>query len=477
MLPRYTILRTRYIPAVWPIYTYWLWSMQEFIGLDKGTVINSWQGGNYTGIWETNAINVIGRHVIQNLLGRIDQLDAQRERGIEAGKKVVDLCRTFAEQDTPSSLEAYLAFFQDFCIVYEAFMKANMVYWIFSSEPIEERLNVTLASYSEEDCKEIMRIMSTPLTFSYSQIEELAFEELLQLARRQGLDSPETQTAIRGFSEQYAWFPYEYVGPEVWTEERVRERVREQIDKSTAPTERHDISEEQRVCIEHFHLPETTVKLFRVLQLLTLMQDDRKMLNAQVCFYLDRVVMQRLADYLGVPIEHARYMDLDLLKLFPQDAPQVREHLAIRSRHLVLTQSDQESRFYEGEAALAYLRSQGVNLVSDASQTTLRGRSAYPGQVRGIVRILRTSSHVENFQEGTILVTGMTTPDFVTYLKKAGAIITDEGGITCHAAIVSRELQKPCIIGTKDATRVLRDGDEVEVNAHEGVVTILRRAV
>jgi len=60
-------------------------------------------------------------------------------------------------------------------------------------------------------------------------------------------------------------------------------------------------------------------------------------------------------------------------------------------------------------------------------------------------------------------------------MKEAGAIITDEGGITCHAAIVSRELGIPCIIGTKIATKVLKDGDIVEVDAGKGVVKIIKR--
>jgi pyruvate,water dikinase len=62
----------------------------------------------------------------------------------------------------------------------------------------------------------------------------------------------------------------------------------------------------------------------------------------------------------------------------------------------------------------------------------------------------------------------MTSPDFIPILKKVSAIITDEGGITCHAAIVSRELKIPCIVGTKIATKVLKDGDVVEVDAQKG---------
>jgi len=70
-------------------------------------------------------------------------------------------------------------------------------------------------------------------------------------------------------------------------------------------------------------------------------------------------------------------------------------------------------------------------------------------------------------------VTSMTRPEFVPLMKKAAGVVTDEGGISCHAAIISRELGIPCIIGTKTATRRLKDGDQVEVNADRGIVKII----
>ena len=67
----------------------------------------------------------------------------------------------------------------------------------------------------------------------------------------------------------------------------------------------------------------------------------------------------------------------------------------------------------------------------------------------------------------------MTRPEFVPAMRKAAAIVTDEGGVTCHAAIISRELGKPCIIGTKVATKALKDGQYVDVNANHGIVKVV----
>ena len=70
----------------------------------------------------------------------------------------------------------------------------------------------------------------------------------------------------------------------------------------------------------------------------------------------------------------------------------------------------------------------------------------------------------------------MTRPELMPAVKKAKAIVTDEGGITCHAAIISRELKIPCIIGTKIATKILKDGDFVEVDANNGVIRVLEKS-
>lgn len=102
---------------------------------------------------------------------------------------------------------------------------------------------------------------------------------------------------------------------------------------------------------------------------------------------------------------------------------------------------------------------------SDSFAKEIRGNIAYKGKVLGRVFVIQHKEEFSKFQDGGILVTSMTRPEYIPLIKRAKAIVTDEGGITCHAAIVARELKKPCIIGTKIATKVLHDGDLVEVDA------------
>lgn len=104
----------------------------------------------------------------------------------------------------------------------------------------------------------------------------------------------------------------------------------------------------------------------------------------------------------------------------------------------------------------------------------IKGTVASKGKAQGIVRIIHVPHKVLDFETGMILVAPETTPDYIALMKQAAAIITDKGGITSHAAIVSRELGIPCITGTNIATRVLHDGDFVEVDAVNGIVKIIK---
>jgi phosphohistidine swiveling domain-containing protein len=104
----------------------------------------------------------------------------------------------------------------------------------------------------------------------------------------------------------------------------------------------------------------------------------------------------------------------------------------------------------------------------------LNGQCACKGKAKGIVKIIKNKEDYPKFKNGDILVSWATNPNMVPLMKKSSAIITDEGGVTCHAAIVSRELGIPCVIGTRFATKVLHDNQLVEVDANKGIVKIIK---
>ncbi|MBI5071325.1 hypothetical protein HZB93_00280 [Candidatus Falkowbacteria bacterium] len=115
------------------------------------------------------------------------------------------------------------------------------------------------------------------------------------------------------------------------------------------------------------------------------------------------------------------------------------------------------------------VREKGAEEVSE-----IKGQCGCVGKAKGAVRIVINPEDMEKMRKGDILVSIATNPDLVSAMKKAAAIVTEQGGVTSHAAIVARELRIPCVIGTKIATKVLKDGDIVEVDANHGVVKIIK---
>ncbi len=136
---------------------------------------------------------------------------------------------------------------------------------------------------------------------------------------------------------------------------------------------------------------------------------------------------------------------------------------------------------FDPDGALWMLQSRPITTLHDDVAVTateapsdqavlLHGLGGAPGSASGAARVLSSPAEAATLKDGDVLVTHMTSPDWLPLLRRAAAVVTDSGGMTCHAAIVSRELGIPCVVGTGEATRTLRDGEIVTVDATQGVV-------
>ena len=133
---------------------------------------------------------------------------------------------------------------------------------------------------------------------------------------------------------------------------------------------------------------------------------------------------------------------------------------------------------YRTEALITGADIQGLSDIlhpptNDEIVREIKGQVAYKGKVQGIARVILDRKNASELQEGEILVTAMTSPEFVPAMKISAGIITNEGGVLCHAAIMSRELRRPCIIGTKVATDVINTGQMIELDADTGIIKLL----
>ncbi len=144
-----------------------------------------------------------------------------------------------------------------------------------------------------------------------------------------------------------------------------------------------------------------------------------------------------------------------------------------RNNFLVYHSWPQEGIILEGRKVEVFLDGHTFLKQEVVSVKEFSGDIAYKRTVTGTAKVLKVNADMSKVDAGDIMITTMTTADLAPAMKRASAFVTDEGGITCHAAIIARELKKPCIIGTKIATQVLGDGDMVEVDADKGIIRIL----
>jgi phosphohistidine swiveling domain-containing protein len=200
---------------------------------------------------------------------------------------------------------------------------------------------------------------------------------------------------------------------------------------------------------------------------------DHMMLVASVY----KPIFELLASNFGIPIDAVLHMT------YKEIIDSLRGGMLVVAKDIVLDRTQNGYAYFIGPEHSALVVGAEVEKLEklcrpqaeQACVKELRGQIAFKGKVRGPARVILDRRKSSELKEGEILVTTMTSPDFVPAMKISAGIITNEGGVLCHAAIMSRELRKPCIIGTKIATDVIKTGQMVTIDAVNGIVIIDER--
>lgn len=235
-------------------------------------------------------------------------------------------------------------------------------------------------------------------------------------------------------------------------------------------------SREKEKLMRKLSLPFHLKNLLIISEDFTWWQDERKKKTYWYNHHLS-LILKEIAGRYNYTFQEIKYfLYPEIINLFESNGGNVptKKDIARRIKYCTWFKRGDNFEQVSGEKAVK-LRKEFLKKDTKDTVNDFRGMAASKGRVKGRVKILKSVKDSNKIKKGDILVAVMTRPDYVPAMRKAKAIITNEGGVTCHAAIVSRELGIPCVIGTKIATEVLKDGYEVEVNANHGVITILKR--
>lgn len=308
------------------------------------------------------------------------------------------------------------------------------------------------------------------------------YEELLEHKVSTAISriEPVFLTDIRTHFEKYFYVNHMWVGKAFTFEHYLKELVKlmgthadieKLIDENR--TEIEKAMEKRAKLLKELNLEKKWVTLFDAFGDFMVTKIYRRF--AQIfALYKMEFILEEIGRRLNLDLMEVRFMlPLEVEKAL-LDNELDRDEIKERTQFCVYYAEQGNDIVYTGEKARSLVAL--ANKVETHEVKELKGQAACLGKATGIVKIIIRPGDMGKINKGDILVSIATDPDIVPAMKKASAIVTEQGGVTSHAAIVSRELGTPCVIGTKIATRVLKDGDLVEVDASKGIVKILKRA-
>ncbi len=232
-------------------------------------------------------------------------------------------------------------------------------------------------------------------------------------------------------------------------------------------------------CLPYFLLESTKSKQLSKFRKNKIIESMEKVRRSSHYMSFQDVFLTRLSQYLqiqkGLSKEEVLNISYREVLLIARGKKFVDNNLSNRNKLAVIwfdKNADNDFISYD-EEVFNYFVNNYLDL-SLAHSDEIKGNIANKGFSIGTAVIVNSINDLSKVKDGNIIISRNTNPSIMPALIKCSAIVTDEGGIACHAAIVSRELNKPCIIGTKFATRIICDGDEVEVDANKGVVRIIK---
>lgn len=273
----------------------------------------------------------------------------------------------------------------------------------------------------------------------------------------------------KNLQRKYFWLDQGYIGRGLNLKQIKNIRCHYKIIIETAEPEKKLLSRELKLSSAEKNLLAVSADM---VYLKSLRSDSR-----QALYVVANNIIDILARCWRVPAKHLEVLSTKELISAIKDPSSLNKNLSERWTHsLIIPQSADDYRIICGGGIDEYLV-RYIDISSKQAKETseLKGQVAQPGKARGRVRLVFGSQHNSKVKRGDILVSVSTSPQLLPAMKLAAAFITDMGGITSHAAIVAREFRKPCIVGTKNATKILHDGDLVEVDADKGVVKIIKK--
>ena len=286
----------------------------------------------------------------------------------------------------------------------------------------------------------------------------------------------------------FCWLPYTYIGPaygldyylETW-KGLLQENFDPEKRLAELETRAETVQKHKKILVKQLKLTQLEQHWFKIASDIVWLKGFRKETFFHGFYAMDQL-LKEVGRRSGLSTLQTKY-------LLPSELPKAlagkdyssivneRQRFSViygqtpkNYRALTKSWTEKGIQVFTGKKAKAFLKKQNFEKIRVIQTNELAGTCACPGKAQGIIKIINVPDEMIKMNKGDIMLSHTTFPSLVPAMKKAAAIITEDGGITCHAAIVARELQTPCVVGCKHALQILKDGDMVEIDATKGTI-------
>lgn len=379
---------------------------------------------------------------------------------------------------------------QEFLALYKKAVEEEEYFWTAWSPiemmtiGLEEMIRKELIAVKDEiEKKNALSILTSTSHLTFYRQEN---EDLLKIALLK--DKKEIEKKLNKHANKYFWMLNNYKEVKILDRKYFKEELNKIIVRAEevaieekikeAKGYRQQVKKDKEEIIRKYNLPSSVKKLTSFLDECIWWQDIRKEYTLKIIDCLNLILKE---------VSRRKYFTLDDLKLLtlfevknllaasPEKNKIFSKIIAERKNGTVFYFTNKKSLEVKNTKVKKEFFAFYIERTPQKQVSVIEGILASSGPTKyfkGPVKIIKSVDELSKLQKGDVLVTVMTSPDYIAGMRKSGAIITDEGGLTCHAAIVARELNKPCIVGTKIATKVLKDGQIVELHTARGVIKI-----
>jgi phosphohistidine swiveling domain-containing protein len=436
------------------------WNMQHILRLGNGDVLM-----NKKDLQEIHAIFSEGKEPYlqkfrDDLIQYISELEA-------VGKKIKGKKWAIATQEElQKAVDEYL----------EASLHAQvfLIPVVVADKVLQGMIKEKLPNTTEEERQTWLRILTFPTKENEHAKEQKSFYNLCK-KHKEGHDN--LNEVIEEHLKVFAWLGSgTYWLENAWKKEDIQKRINTfheqqkdaEKEEENLEKNRKESKEERKILYEKLQIDSHFDAIVQLAQEYAYLRTWRSGVMYQTGHRVKNLLYET-AQRAGVEAKDVIFFNYKELQQMAKSrtSPISKEDIQKRKQYCTKIHIKGEYQTFAGEEWKEIF----AQFIPKQDNTeNVSGMIAQKGNVQGAVKIVHTTKDLHKVQQGDILISVMTFPHFIAAMEVAAAFVTDEGGILCHAAIVSREMQKPCVIGTKIATKVFKDGDMVEVDANNGTV-------